>query len=125
MQTRTYQFFGTASQANLANRQIIAPGIIYGITWGMYLSSSANGANILAELSFQSASQVSTDNAQGVIDFCTLFLNAAATGTTESQINKTITGLYIPVQIGQLIYLNTSLSGTAAVKALIYVSEGK
>lgn len=125
MQTRTYQFYSTASQANATSRQIIAPGVIYGISWACYLDAAADSNALSAELSFQSASQMSTDNAQGVIDSIVAWANLGAAGFDISSIAKAIMGLYIPIQTGQLIYLNTSITGAAFVKAILYVSEGK
>jgi hypothetical protein len=84
-----------------------------------------DNANLLAELSFQSASQLATHNALGVIDSSAIYLNVAtAASMVRGHDNKVCMGMYIPVGIGQIIYMNTAgAGGVYSSKALIHVIE--
>jgi len=124
MQTRTYQLITQISQANAANITIIAPGYIHGVCWAGFLTSQTDNDSVQAELSFQNASQIGVHNALGVIDTVSLFCNVAgATGLAYPRLDKVCMGMYMPVGIGQVIYLNTSIVGGGTVKALLHVIE--
>lgn len=123
MQTRTYQLYATTTQANAANVSIIAPGYIHAIIWSAYVDSNADNGNFQLELSFQSASQISTHNALGIIDAIAFYQNMVTSGFSESMVNKSTVGLYIPVGIGQIVYLNTAGAATGSWKAIMHVIE--
>lgn len=122
MQTRTYQLYTALSQANAANIQIIAPGYIHGICWSAYMDATADNSALQAELSFQSASQLTVHNGLGIIDTIAVYANVGAAGSFRGDNNKTCMGMYIPVGIGMIIYLNTNAAG-GIVRACIHVIE--
>lgn len=123
MQTRTYQLFASASQANAANVTIIAPGYIHGICWAAILNSVVDNDSLYAELSFQSVLQNTTNNATGIIDVLAIYNNFVTSGLSGGQVNKECMGMYIPVGIGQIIYLNTVCVGAYGARALMHVIE--
>lgn len=119
---RTYQLYANLSQANAANVQILKSGRIKSVTWVVYLDGTADNNSVTAELSFQSASQLTTNNAQGVISACTQYINVGAAGNAVTGINfQDFTD--IPVQTGEIIYINTAISGSSAVKVLVHVQD--
>lgn len=125
MQTRTYQFWTQASQANAASITIVNPGWIVCVKWASYLDSVADNSYLQAELSFQSSSQIATHNALGVIDTIAQFQNVQASpvGQSTTGVNQCSEALRIPVLPGNILYLNTSNSGTATIKCLMVVME--
>jgi len=123
MQTRTYQLWTNAIQANAANVSILAPGYIHGICWSNYIDSTLDNSNLLAELSFQSTGQQGTHNALGVIDTFAAWQNMGAAGMVPAGYNKVCMGMYIPVGIGQIIYLNTSGTAGSTCRVLIQILE--
>lgn len=123
MQTRTYNFYTTSSQANAANIQILAPGYIHMICWSCNLNGTADNDNMIAELSFLSTLGMNTHNAPGIIDTVRLWQNFVTSGMDVAAVNKVCNGVYIPVAVGQIIYLNTSITGAANVQALMHVIE--
>jgi hypothetical protein len=123
MQTRVYQFYATTFQANAANRQILNNGVIVGVTWACALNSVTDDQELGAELSFQAASGLTTDNAQGIIDAVEIYANVLTSGIYNGSVCKSCFGIVIPVQIGQLVYLNTAGAGANKTKALMYVLE--
>jgi hypothetical protein len=124
MQTRIYQLYSTASQANAANFTIIARGVLTAVKWVVSQDSLSDNALVSAELSFQQTSQLATTGAVGVVDSVVLFQNvqAAPVGQSFNSVNQLTNGLRIPVVPGNILYLNTSNSG-GAVKALVFVQE--
>lgn len=124
MQTRTYQLVTSISQANACNVTIIAPGYIHGVCWTLWCTAETDNAHVQAELSFQNASQLQTHNALGVIDAAAVWTSVVgAAGVAYSQENKACLGMYMPVGIGQVVYLNTSIVGAGTVKAVIHIIE--
>jgi len=123
VQTRPYQFYTTANQANAVNRQIISPGVLYAVAWSVQFNSIVDNDSLLAELSFSSTSQVNTDNAQGVISACSAWTNFLTSGLSQGGINFAQSGLYFPVFAGQLLYLNLVNAAAAVVKVIAYISE--
>jgi hypothetical protein len=124
MQTRTYQLYTTASQANAASVQFIARGVITAIKWAVALDSLVDNSAVNAELSFQQFSQLGTNGGTGILDCIALFQNvqAASTGMDQAGLNQLTTGLRIPIMPGNILYLNTSLTA-GVVKAIVYVQE--
>lgn len=124
MQTRTYQFYTTNAQANACNIQILAPGYIHGICWSVKTDGAADNMTWDAELSFQSASQLTVHNAQGVIDSIGGYNNLLTSGYAITDYNKNCMGIYIPVGVGQIVYMNTTHSFTSIwFRALMHVIE--
>lgn len=122
MQTRTYQLYATASQANAANATIVARGRITGVKWASVIDSTADNSAMAAELSFSSTSQISTNGAQGVIDAISEFQNIGAAGVGVSNGTSFTGGLLVPVQPGNVLYLNTSLTA-GSCKCIVHVLE--
>jgi hypothetical protein len=83
----------------------------------------ANNDQVHAELSFQQTSQVTTDDAQGIIDAVAGWNNLVTSGMSFAHLNKVCNGLYVPVGVGQIVYLNTSITGAAQVKVIMHVME--
>lgn len=125
MQTRTYQLYSTSGQANAANRTIIAPGYISLIIWAIQFNSVTDNDYARAELSFQSISQHTVDNAMGVLDAIEAYSNFVTSGLSQPTYNKNTAGLYIPVGVGQILYMNTALGGSGAgsFKSIVHVIE--
>lgn len=122
MQTRTYQLYTTLSQANAANVTIVAPGYIHAILWSATIVGITNAIACSAELSFQSSNQLTTHNALGVIDSIDANQNFVTSGMDIASVCHRIAGLYIPVGIGQIVYLNTNQSA-GRIKAVMHVIE--
>lgn len=123
MQTRTYQFVTSTGQANAVNRRIIAPGYIHMVCWNLRINSVSDDVACAGELSFQSTSQLATDDGQGIIDACEIYQNILTSGFSIGSSNKVCSGLYIPVGVGQIVYLNTSIGTGGQVKCLMHVIE--
>lgn len=123
MQTRIYQIYTSSSQANAASATIIARGVITGVKWVTTLDSVTDNASLDAELSFSSTSQVATNGGQGVIDAVKTYNNVLTSGISMEGINQQTIGLQIPVQPGNILYLNTSFSGGGSIKCLVQVME--
>lgn len=124
MQTRCYQYYTTLSQANAASIQIVNPGWITGVKWSAFIDSLADNSTVQAELSFQSNSNLATHNPVGVIDTIASQQNvqAAPVGQSTTGVNQQTSGLMIPVAAGNIVYLNTTLTG-GAVKVILQVLE--
>lgn len=123
MQTRTYNFYTTLSQNAAASIRIVAPGYIHMVCWAVAWDVVADNVAIIAELCMQSVLQSSTHDSPGIIDTVRGYSNLGAAGATITNFNKVCNGLYIPVGVGQNIYLNTSLAGTASIQAVMHVME--
>ena len=119
-----YKLYGTGVTDGLASLDIVEPGVIYAVSWAAYGDLDADGETLGAELSFASASGFTTNDTKSAID--TIRALANDTGTAASNkvvaINKATTGLEIPVEQGERLYLHGT--GTALVCTVhIYVRD--
>lgn len=124
MQTRTYNFYSAASQNNAASIQILAPGYIHMVCWSVGLNMIADNDGVTAELGFQSTLQSNTHNSIGLIDSVRTWINLLTSGAFNGHLTKVCSGLYIPVGVGQIVYLNTSIgAGAAQIQSIMHVIE--
>lgn len=122
MQTRTYQIYTAAAQSNAASALIIASGILTAVCWTVHSTNATDATNSISELSFMNAGQQTVDGAQGVIDHFTYYQKFTTSGFAQTAAFKQCMGLYIPVAVGQRIYLNTS-GNALPIRVLLLVQE--
>lgn len=124
MLTRNYQIYGTSGTANSANVQILEAGVITSVSWDIFGNSITDNDAIYGELSFQSTSQLTTNNAQNIISTISGFTNLVTSGMTVFSLQKVDLGLYIPVGIGVVVYMNLNINNAVlGVKAIVRVTQ--
>lgn len=123
---RTYQLLATVTGPNAANVQVWKPGRIVAVSWSSQSNSVADGGRIAGELSFQSGTQITTNDAQGIIShYEGFFLKAVtAVGQFSTHDNFFVGGLDIPTGVaGSFIYLHTLFAGTGTLIAVVHCLE--
>jgi hypothetical protein len=127
MVTKVYNFFysGAGNASGLVNNLVTQRGFItaYSLDLGIIPGSTSN--DISFELSFVNAVQVGTNGVLGPI--CSIACSASftAAGTGMFQASKSLSGLMIPVNAGDTIYVNSlNANGlTARFYARLYVNQ--
>lgn len=123
---RTYQLYASisASANNAAEITVARSGRIRGIAFAVRGGGASDGDICDLEVSFTPASQVASNDAQGVLATRRFSIDVLTSGTIMFNENSYVGPLDIEVQTGQKIYLNAVESGTATWLAniLIYIS---
>jgi len=110
-----------ASADAAAQIQIIRNGTIVGVQWACKGDLDANSEQFTVELSTTPVFQSQTNDSQGVLSAVAQeAVGAEAAGFLVTGVNFFVP-LKIPVQAGQLLYLNGLLAGTGGVSATAIV----
>lgn len=121
---RLYQFVATATGA--LGVQMLSAGSIACVLWNIRQGTYATGDGCTAELSMQGSSQWSIHNPVGIISFINSLVhqgtNVGYYGADRWEMHN---GLYCPVKVGDIVYLNSVITNTCTVKALLHVQEGR
>jgi hypothetical protein len=123
MAIRTYQYYATAT--NNSSIQMLSRGKIVAVLWTGDIRSTAALDGCDAELSLQGSQQTTTNNPIGIISAFTMrLLSATAASIAQASFNGYDPALTQPVNLGDLVYLNTVVAGTIRLRCLVRVLEG-
>jgi hypothetical protein len=117
---RIYQFY-TAATANVGI-QMLTKGNIVCVWWSAMLTSNAAGDGVTAELSYSQTNQMAVNNPVGVISAYSGRTSAIYIGFPGNAFHG---GLFCPVNQGDIIYLNATITNGANIRALLHVQEGR
>lgn len=106
----------TATANNAASTQIVKNGTILGVQWAIAADLDSSGETYALECSLVPTFQSRTNESQGVISAVADFFDLVTSGGGGGRINAFFP-VNVPVQGGQLVYLNGILTTTTDVKA--------
>lgn len=119
---RTYKMATNAISASanaVVSMQILRSGRIRSIRWSAMLVAITVGTGV-AEISFSNISQIATNNTVGVVDELKAASNLLTSGLSSSSISSQRM-LDIPVNAGEILYLNAVIGGTAALHCTVFI----
>jgi len=122
--TKVYSLYSAASQDAAAQIDIAEDGEIIGWSWAVWAVAGADGATLAAEISFGSQNSLTANDNRASIDVVRLIQEGTA---AVNAINKSSpSGVRIPVQAGERIYLHTTVGTftSGAYNVLLYVEQG-
>lgn len=117
--TLFYLFTATANAA--ASLQIVTSGTIKQVQWAVAGNLNADAENYIVELGLVPTLQSGTNDSQGGISSVTSYAGLLTSGAVSDANNFSVP-LAVPVKSGDKLYLHASLTGTAAVRAICYVT---
>lgn len=125
---RVYKLYSASTSTTnaAANIQIARKGRIRAILWAKQATLTTTGAVHSGELSFGSTSQQATNDTIGPISQCSVSLQFTTSGAYMASQNVHQSGLDIPVNAGDRLYLNDVVAGTCSghtSNVYLYVSE--
>lgn len=129
MRTTIYKLYAnfTSSQNGLASLTIPRGGRITAITGRLRVVGPANAAQVLAELSFLPTAQATVNDARGVLAEVGYSFAMTTSGASPTDEHVVLTGIAIPVNVGDRLYVNTTVSGSVSsgtsVAYFVYVTE--
>ncbi len=118
---KLYNNFAASADAG-ASLDIMFDGEIVAIDWAVRADLDANGEEYCCEVSFLSSNTFASNDSRGSISIvCEQVAGAEAAGFAISGINKSVTGIRIPVSAGERIYLHSLQSTTGQVTPTVYL----
>lgn len=126
VKTKTYKLYAasTTSANALASVIIQRDGYIHGISGQMHIDNVVDNHYVIAELSFNSVAQATTNDTIGPICEMREFHNVGAAGSFRSGTGLSLGGLGIPVKAGDRLYLHTtSTVVNSYISYYVYVAE--
>jgi len=110
------------SSSTSTSIQMISKGNIVAVQWALEVQSATSNDGWLAELSYSPTNQTAVNNPNGIISVATLrVFQLSAVGAFQTCQNIFDAGMSMPVQAGDLIYVNTTLAGTGTGRCLFRV----
>jgi len=97
-------------------------GRITAIDWSMDADIDAADETTNAEVSFLSVNTIGSNDARGSISACKAAISLITSESGLTSVNKTISGLSIPVAAGERIFLHTTGS-IVGIEVYLYVED--
>lgn len=120
---RTYKIFATitASGNALAQVDVRRNGAILGVQLSLAPAATpANNDNTIVEISLYPSSQVTTNDAMGVLAYGSISGAILTSGSVQAS-NVYVPSYGIRVQVGDRLYLHASEAGGQSVQAMVLV----
>jgi hypothetical protein len=111
MYTRKFYATGSATGNGVATITVPTRGRIVGVQWALRMDSITDNANLVAELSLASATEIAVNAAQQCISEVQALSNFVTSGLFIHGINL-FCPVNVPVNQGQIVYLHVTVSGT-------------
>ena len=123
-----YQLYGSVSAAadGVARIDVQFQGEIVGYSLEVEGNLNGDQDRVAAEVSFLSASMMTSNDARGVIASIQGRISLITSGMAAAAFSKTLSGLYIPVVAGERIYLHVPVMvgiNTAVARCHLYVLD--
>jgi len=118
----------TSTADDIAHLDVPRSGFIIAVVWACRFDFGADNDAIDLELSFASASQITTNDPNSVIDGVSMGYGiTGAAGSDLQGINRVLSGIMIPVRTNDRLYLHCIESGsvTGRVRCLIHIGGAK
>lgn len=120
------QKLASSSSGNaIAQWQVPFDCTICAVVWACYLNMEANNDTLSVELSRQSTSQLGATGVSNVIDMVAVWNNLVTSGMTAGAINRALMGIAVRIQANEVLYLNSSIVGAAAINCFIHYKRGR
>jgi len=122
---RTYKIYAAYSiTANgIGSIQILRSGRIRSVRWAADINTILDNSQAVIELSFANTSQIGTSNTIGVVDELRMWANFVTSGLMLSAVHVQRI-LDMPVNAGEILYLNTVVATAAgAVSVFLDIEE--
>lgn len=112
MYSRKVYATGTATGNGVATVTIPANSRLIGIDWSIDINSITDNAELVAELSAASATEIAVNEAQQCLGEIRIFGNFVTSGLAQYGVNKSTPVPAVPFAAGQKIYLHVVVTGT-------------
>lgn len=112
MYSRKVYATGSATANGVATVTIPANSRLIGVQWCLDLNSITDNAELVAELSAASATEIAVNEAQQCLSEVRLFGNFATSGLAQVGVNTLFPIPAVPFAAGQKIYLHIVITGT-------------
>jgi len=107
---------------DVASLDVQFDGHITAIDWSMDADIDAADETTNAEVSFLSVNTIGANDARGSISACKAAISLVTAESGLTSVNKTISGLRIPVNQGERIHLHTTGS-IVGIEVYLYVED--
>lgn len=115
----------SADTDNAAYVVLPNPGRIVAVSWHSEITSALAVSSAKLELSFSGVRQTTTNDATGPISMHNCGTTVLTSGGAEAGSNSMLTGISIPVNSGDRLFVNAEITGTITLNfnCFIYVAE--